>query len=333
MPFTEIIGQERPVRILRSALQNGDIAHAYLFSGPEGIGKTLTALNFAQALNCLTLEDDACGNCINCKKFENENFPDLFKIEPDSGSIKIGLIRELQKKISYRPYEGKFKVVLIHAVEEMTPGAANSFLKTLEEPTDATIFILVCHNFSSLLPTIISRCQRIQFNLIPLEIIKNILIKELQIEPENAHLIASYSQGCLGKAMEMDIGEFQERRHEILDFIKKISFDKIDFVFKKSKEWSSDNKIIEIILKTILNIFRDVAILKSTQNEKLLTNIDLKNKLIPIAKTLNINQTTLLFNSVEEAISNLKKNINAQLLLDFLFIKICSVLERGIYER
>lgn len=333
MPFSKIIAQERPIRILQSAIQSGDISHAYLFSGPEGIGKKLTAFNFAKALNCLSYEGDSCGNCLSCKKFENENFPDFFVIEPDNGNIKIEIIRELKKKMSFRPYEGKFKIVVINGVEEMTSGAANSFLKTLEEPTAATIFILICHNFSLLLPTIISRCQRIQFNLIPLEIIKNILIKNLQVNPEDAFLSASYSQGCLGKAMKMKIGEFQKKRHEVLDFINKLSFDKIDLVFKKSKEWSSNSKIAEIILITVLNIARDVAILKVTGNQKLITNLDAMDQLTPIAKRLTINQSILLFNSVEEAIRNLKRNINVQLSLDLLFIKICSVLQRGMYAK
>lgn len=333
MPFSEIIGQERPIRILQSAIQCGDISHAYLFSGPEGIGKKLTAFAFAKTLNCLSLEGDSCGNCLNCKKFENGNFPDFFLIEPVDGHIKIEVIRELKKKISFRPYEGKFKIVAINGIEEMTSGAANSFLKTLEEPTVATIFILICHNFSMLLPTIISRCQRIQFNLIPLEIIKNILVNNLQVNPEDAFLSASYSQGCLGKAIKMEIGEFQKKRHEVLDFINELSFDKIDSLFKKNKEWSSSNKNVEIILITVLNIARDVAILKASGNQKLITNLDAMDQLTPIAKRLNINQSILLFNYVEEAIRNIKKNINVQLSLDLLFIKICSVLQRGIYAK
>ncbi|HJP18326.1 MAG TPA: DNA polymerase III subunit delta' [Nitrospinota bacterium] len=325
MPFLEIIGQERPVRILQSSLKKGDVSHAYLFYGPEGIGKRLTALNFAKALNCLSLDDDSCGECIHCKKFDNKNFPDFLVIEPADGSIKIDIIRELQRKISYRPYEGKFKVIFIHGAEEMTLGAANSFLKTLEEPPGATVFILVCHNFNLLLPTIISRCQKIQFNLIPVKTIKDILIKENQITSEDAHLMASYSQGRLGKALEMGVRDTIEMRNEILDLIQGVSFDEMDLILKKNKAWSSDKENLEIILASILNIVRDMAVLKGAKNEKLIANLDVKDKLISLIRVSNINQLILLFHSVEETIRRFKRNINAQLLIDTLMIKMCSV--------
>ncbi len=325
MPFLEIIGQERPVRILQSSLKKGDVSHAYLFYGPEGIGKRLTALNFAKALNCLSLDDDSCGECIHCKKFDNKNFPDFLVIEPADGSIKIDIIRELQRKISYRPYEGKFKVIFIHGAEEMTLGAANSFLKTLEEPPGATVFILVSHNFNLLLPTIISRCQKIQFNLIPVKTIKDILIKENQITSEDAHLMASYSQGRLGKALEMGVRDTIEMRNEILDLIQGVSFDEMDLILKKNKAWSSDKENLEIILASILNIVRDMAVLKGAKNEKLIANLDVKDKLISLIRVSNINQLILLFHSVEETIRRFKRNINAQLLIDTLMIKMCSV--------
>jgi DNA polymerase-3 subunit delta' len=215
----------------------------------------------------------------------------------------------------------------------MTSGAANSFLKTLEEPTEATVFILVSHNFNLLLPTIISRCQIIQFHLIPLEIIKNKLINDFQIAPEKAHLMSSYSQGCLGKALEMDVSDVQEKRHEILAFLNKISFKEIDLVFKKSKEWSSDSRKVETILQTTLNLIRDMAILKITGKEKFITNLDIKDKLMSLTNALNLKQLLDLFNTVEETIRYLKRNINVQLLFDMLFIKICNVLERRAYGR
>tara|TARA_B100000315_G_scaffold122793_1_gene112717 strand:- start:2833 stop:3822 length:990 start_codon:yes stop_codon:yes gene_type:complete len=325
MPFSEIIGQERPVSILQSSLKKGDVSHAYLFYGPEGIGKRLTALNFAKAMNCLSLDDDSCGECIHCKKFDNKNFPDFSVVEPADGSIKIEVMRELQRKISYRPYEGKFKVIFIDGAEEMTLGAANSFLKTLEEPPGATVFILTCHNFNLLLPTIISRCQKIQFNLIPVETIKDILIKENQITPEDAHLMASYSQGRLGKALDMVIRDIIKMRNEILDLMQGISFDEMDLIFKKNKAWSSDKENLEIMLASILNIVRDMAVLKGTNSEKLIANLDVKDKLISLIRVSNINQLISLFYSVEETIRRYKRNINAQLLLDTLMIKMCSV--------
>ena len=325
MSFSEIIGQARPVTILQSSLRSGDISHAYLFYGPEGIGKQMTALNFAKALNCLSLDDDPCGECLHCRKFDNGNFPDFLMVAPKDGSIKIETIRELQKKVNFRPYEGKFKVVLIDGAEEMTLGAANSFLKTLEEPPGATVFILVCHNFNLMIPTIISRCQKIQFNLIPVEAIKNILVNKNQTAPKDAHLMATYSRGSLGKALEMDISGIMKARDEMLNSIESISFDEIDLVLKKNKSWSGDKENLEIRLAAILSITRDLVVLKAAKKEGLIANLDVRDKLISLIEASNLNQLIFLFYAVEETMRQLKRNINTQLLLDLLMIKMCSV--------
>lgn len=333
MIFSEIIGQDRQIRMIQSALRSGNISHAYLFSGSEGTGKCLTALSFAKALNCLSLGDDSCNQCNSCKKFNNGNFPDIIQVEPIDGSIKIETIRELQKKVSLRPYEGRFKVVLIKGVEDMTIAAANSFLKTLEEPTESTVFILISNNYHLLLPTIISRCQRIHFNLIPVEIIKKVLIQNSSMRPEEAHLIASYSQGCLGKAMEMDINDVIKKRDSILDFMKNISFEQMDLVFKKSKVWAGDNEAVEDILTTILNIIRDLTILKISINNKLITNWDVKDILMSLVKNIHISNLISLFDTVEQTIRLLKRNANVQLLLDQLLIKMCVFFDRGVYGK
>ncbi len=325
MSFSEIIGQARPITILQSSLRSGDISHAYLFYGPEGIGKRMTALNFSKALNCLSLTDDICGECLHCRKFDNGNFPDFLMVAPKDGSIKIETIRELQKKVNFRPYEGKFKVVLIDGAEEMTLGAANSFLKTLEEPPGATVFILVCHNFNLMIPTIISRCQKIQFNLIPVEAIKNILVNKNQTAPKDAHLMATYSRGSLGKALEMDISGIMKARDEMLNSIESISFDEIDLVLKKNKSWSGDKENLEIRLAAILSITRDLVVLKAAKKEGLIANLDVRDKLISLIEASNLNQLIFLFYAVEETMRQLKRNINAQLLLDLLMIKMCSV--------
>jgi DNA polymerase-3 subunit delta' len=160
--------------------------------------------------------------------------------------------------------------------------------------------------------------------------IKNILIKEKQITPEDAHLMASYSQGRLGKALEMGIRDIIKMRNEILNLMQSASFDEMDLIFKKNKVWSSDKgkKNIEIILASILNIVRDMAVLKGTRNEKLIVNLDVKDQLISLIRVSNINQLIFLFYSIEETIRHFKRNINAQLLLDTLMIKMCSVFEK-----
>ena len=163
---------------------------------------------------------------------------------------------------------------------------------------------------------------------ISVKTIKNILIKEKQITPEDAHLMASYSQGRLGKALEMGVRDIMKMRNEILNLMQSVSFDEMDLIFKKNKAWSSDKENLEIILASILNIVRDMVVLKGTKNEKLIANLDVKDKLISLIRVSNINQLIFLFYSIEETIRHFKRNINAQLLLDTLMIKMCSVFEK-----
>lgn len=135
MKLAAIPGQEKAKQILQHALRSGRVSHAYLFAGPSGTGKLQAALAFAQALFCLSGGDDACGECLECRKFEHGNQPDLHRIVPDGQSVKLGQIQELQREMSYRTSDsGSRKVYVIEKADSMTLQAANSLLKFLEEP-------------------------------------------------------------------------------------------------------------------------------------------------------------------------------------------------------
>jgi len=163
MPFEHILGQARPVKILQRMLNSGKIPHAFLFTGATGVGKHTTALAFARALNCTQSASDFCGTCRSCKKIQTGIHPDIELIEPQKNVIKINQIRNLQQRIAFAPLEASWRVVIIDQAETMTKETANCLLKTLEEPPSATVLILVAHGTSRLLPTVLSRCQKIVF--------------------------------------------------------------------------------------------------------------------------------------------------------------------------
>ena len=176
MSFTKLLGQENAVRLLKDDLDSGRIHHAYLFTGITGVGKRTLALEFARALFCEKQEGEACGTCLSCRKIEHSNHPDLNSIAITEGdSIKIEQIRELQRGLAFRPYERKWKLYIIEDADRMTPEAANSLLKTLEEPPHYGIIILLAREAESLLPTIISRCHVIQLNPLSVENIEKVL--------------------------------------------------------------------------------------------------------------------------------------------------------------
>ena len=206
--FREVVGQEVPVRILRNAIRENRVAHAYLFAGPRGVGKTTVARIVAKALNCLRPEEgEPCGECENCKEIDRGSFPDL--IEMDAASNRgIDDIRALREAVSYTPIKGSYKVYIIDEAHMLTKEAFNALLKTLEEPPPRTVFILCTTEYEKIIPTILSRCQRIMFSRVQeskvVDYLKVICEKEnIEFEEEALRVIASVSEGCLRDAASL----------------------------------------------------------------------------------------------------------------------------------
>lgn len=193
--------------MVRRALAHGRMPHALLFRGPAGVGKRLFARGLAAALNCCGGEPGqialtACGHCSSCHKLKSGNHPDFLVIQPEKDAIKIGQIREMSRAITYPPYESQYRVVLLEDVHAMQAAAANSLLKTLEEPPPGNILILTAETSRQVLPTILSRCQIVPF--LPLSEAETLAIIEHllpAIDDDTAPLLARYSDGSPGKAL------------------------------------------------------------------------------------------------------------------------------------
>lgn len=178
MGFDNVAGQEKAKRILQYALRNDTVSHAYLFSGPPGTGRMKAALAFTQALFCEQGGDDGCGQCLECRKLEHGNQPDLHIVAPEGNSIKIEQIRDLQREMAYRNAGSRRKVYIMQQTEKMTLQAANSLLKFLEEPQSAVVAILLTDNGQAVLPTIRSRTQWVPFHSLPAEELEQLLVQE-----------------------------------------------------------------------------------------------------------------------------------------------------------
>jgi len=199
--LNKVLKQEPAINLLTQALRKKRLSHAYLFTGPKGIGKETTAWAFLFHLFCEKDKENPCGECRACKKIEKEIHPDIYILFPEKREITIGQIREVIDFLKYRPLEAEYKVILVKEAEKMNPEAGNALLKSLEEPPFYAIFILLTENFSKLLPTIVSRSQIVRFRTIPKGIIKEFLKKNFLFEEEVADTLAEVSFGSIGKAI------------------------------------------------------------------------------------------------------------------------------------
>lgn len=214
-----IQGQPKAVKLLSRALENRRLAHAYLFTGPDGVGKVNAARAMAAVLFCREETDRApCHTCAGCLKFVGSNHPDFLHIAPQGATIKIDQVRELKKALTFPSLEAENRITLIEDVHTMRREAANSLLKLLEEPPDGNILFLTADESEPLLPTILSRCQVIPFYPLPLELAAAIIKQDNpDLSPEKSTLLASLTNGCPGLAKSIDGETLLLLREEILE--------------------------------------------------------------------------------------------------------------------
>lgn len=203
--FQKIQDQHTAIRILTNSIKNNRISHAYLFWGPDGVGKKFTAKAFAQSVLCQNTETKGCGVCSVCSRIERDIHPDVMIIRPMGKTrlISVDIIEEVNKTAQYRPYESNRRFIIFEDAERIGIPAQNHFLKTLEEPVSETTFILLSSNPGLILPTIRSRCQPIRFQRLQLETVTKIINQIKNIPEENAYLIAMLSQGQISKSIEI----------------------------------------------------------------------------------------------------------------------------------
>src|SRR5438309_8215964 len=233
--FSTLIGNHEVKESLQRLLSGGRVPGSMLFTGDEGIGKKLFALELAKALNCRQRNGvEACDECSSCKRISRSTFPpfgkddddkermiwsehaDVAMVRPFKQIIRVKPMRELEREANFRPFEGAARVFIVEDAEYMNDQAANALLKTLEEPPPTTHLILTTSNPTALLPTIRSRCQVIRFAPIPHDQIEKFLIEKEAMPAADAKLLARTSRGSLGRALATDIESYRERREAML---------------------------------------------------------------------------------------------------------------------
>ncbi len=325
MSLKEIKGQDNAVNLLKRAVETGRVSHAYLFFGPESVGKKYTAIQFAKVLNCAQNLSDSCDSCFSCQKIDKEIHPDFQLIEPDGIHIKIDQIRELNKNSQLSATIGKKRIYIIDGVEKMEEAASNSFLKTLEEPNASVVFLLITANIEALFSTIISRCQLIHFNPLGVKEIKEILEKKYEISSELAELPARLSNGKISEALRIYDEKILERRKEIIDLLLNLSLDKVDNIFSKAEEWAKkeNSQDVNDILNLISSWYRDILIYKECKGDiEMLANIDKTDKISALANKFKTENLNKILENIENTKWMIFRNINKQLAIENMFLDI-----------
>jgi len=271
MGFERLLGQEDVVRKLLRVSRKPEKPHAFLFAGPEGTGKQAAAVALAQALNCR--EDPlGCEICSHCRRIAEGNHPDVQLIEPEDGLvIKIDQVRRLVRAIGLRPLEAAYKVYLIQDAEKMNIYAANSFLKTLEEPPPQVVIILLSTKPSALLPTIRSRCLRLNFRPLPTRLLAELLMQNRNVSPEDAELMARAGGGSLARAVAWSEGENWLERQRLLQFLATRDTLLLPAV---ADVWSRDEESVRCCLRVVSSWLRDCVATAGGIRDEELVNAD-----------------------------------------------------------
>ncbi|MGQ9920857.1 MAG: DNA polymerase III subunit delta' [Desulfobacca sp.] len=322
MFFRDLLGQERVLGLLKQALASGQLPHALLFSGPEGVGKASTALALAQALNCQERQpdQDACGQCRSCRLFAAGTHPDFLLIRPEgeavNAQIKIEQIRELRRQTGFAPFAGGWRVIVLKPAEAMNEAAANALLKTLEEPPAHNLLILIASGERDLLPTIVSRCRRLVFNALPQSVVVQQLQARRGLEVQTATLVAALHGGSLGAALAADPAALLAERDQMLSDLAILDGRgmgaALDWAAAKAKKGAA----VERFLLLAQLWYRDLLVLACQGAVTHLTQPDRLADLLKQQQQVGRPQILQRLQALQNLQRQLRSNVNVELALN-----------------
>ncbi len=331
MFFRDILGQDRVISHLRTARQKGRLSHAYLFLGPEGVGKASTARALAAALNCQTplADGDACGICASCRRLAAGTHPDFLVITPTSEGhqpqIKIERIREFRRLTSYPPFGAGWRVALIKPAEALTAqndAAANALLKTLEEPPERHLIILAAMGEADLLPTVVSRCQKLAFTPLPAALVARELERRRGLAPASAQLLAALCGGSLGRALTLEPEAILAQRRQVLSDLELLSGGSATAALDWAQRLAKSRPDLDQFLSLAQLWYRDLLLCHYQAPAPLLAHQDLAAELAAKAAATPPAAIFHQFTALGAAQRHLQANLNPELTLDILGLRL-----------
>lgn len=329
-----ILGHEWAVTLLRAHITRGNLHHAYLFTGPIGVGRRTLAIRFTQAINCT--EPDNAGNpcqaCRTCKRIENAQHPDLtiVQAEREGEILKIEQIRELSRSLSLSPYEAQYRVAQLLRFEEANQSAANALLKTLEEPPAKVILMLTAESSDRLLPTIVSRCEVLRLRPLSLDVLQRGLQTQWGVTPEEAKLLAHISGGRPGYALRLhrDPNLLEQRESRITQLYQLLSANRVER-FAEGEKLAKDKDNLRQILSLWLTLWRDVMLRSAGANAPI-TNLDQMDKIDQLAANCGLEKAQFMVSQIQRTLELVDRNVNTRLATEVLLLDLpkVSLIER-----
>ena len=320
-----LVGHEWAVDMLKRHVINGTTRHAYLFTGPPGLGRRTLALRFAQALNCQTPVDAGipCGQCRDCKQIQAMQHADLaiIQAEAEGGTLKVDQIREARWSLTLKPYQSNYRVALFFRFQEANDNAANALLKTLEEAPSYAVLILTADNPEQLLPTIVSRCEVLRLRPLKIENVQSAL-ENRGIETSQARLIAHISGGRFGYALRLIENEalLEKREERLNDLQSLISASRVE-KFAYADKLARDKESMRQAVLIWLSYWRDVM-LRSAQAETPLVNVDRNVEIEDLAGRLDLSIARRAVSDFENVLEKMERNVNSRLLAEVLLLDL-----------
>jgi DNA polymerase-3 subunit delta' len=328
---TALIGNARAVDAVRRALGGPSPPHAWLFIGPDGVGKAALARWLAQAVNCESVGQEPCAECAQCDRIARGVHADVSVISvlpPEDGvqhkDISVDQVREIERAVALAPFEGRTRVVIIDPADAMSVGAQNAFLKTLEEPPPHTVFVLVATAEDLLLPTVHSRCRRIDFSLVPVKEIEGALT-ERDLDAEQARLVARLAGGRPERALELaEKPAVIQKRQEVLAQARELGgmpmADLMDLSERLAARFREDREAVLSRLDQWLSFWRDVVLVQSGA-EGGTTNVDLVDELRETAGGYSPAAAVAFVRALLECRERLDGNVQARIALDAMLVQ------------